>query len=536
MKRIIIFALCLVSVGAKAQWLSVVGSKQGTCPNSWTVLDWSGGTNGAAPTTGTLGSSTFGMPSGGSFTITDPNSTLTYATAANHSPFLTTPPCIGFTWPNTSTLGLQQANGVGGNSIVLNFTSPASAVVACIPMYTTIPQNAPSFGRVDTFYLSGPFVGLQFTGDGTLIEQTGEMGGSPVTYPGGEFFGPAWPTSTWQTTCNMLTTNGGGSTQSQATWDASGNYIAGSGFTTTNTTAYGAYQILIEGQVNTGPSGSVNNFGTMVACGLSTASTNCAFQPPGYQLVTPLDSPGPGTYTSTQSVTLSSPSAVAPVPASIHYSLSGTATCGSTVYSGAFNISSTATLSSVACLSGFPTSPTLSSIYSFLTLPYSDSFAGTSPLSTPWVDGFGGCSANFGTAIAPSAACEAWVGVFTYPSTIYIQAAIHFSGLTGPCVLNPSSGNGYCYLPHFSGNIYRIVSGGGAYVDMSCGISASGDVVKFQVTPGVAGSTPNSYVVTDVTTSTTLCSGVGGFNNVDSNLNPGMIIAPSDSIGPVIVD
>ena len=287
-------------------------------------------------------------------------------------------------WPNTSTLGLKIANGVGTSSITLNYSSPAATSVACIPFFTTIPQNASAFGRIDSFYLADPFVGLQITGSGTALNQDAELGGTPAI--GSEFGGPTWPTSTWQTVCNMVTTVGGTATQSQATWDASGNYIAGSGFTTTNTSAYASTNIEIEAGVNLGPASTSNYFGTFVGCGLVTASTNCTFPLiPGYQLVTPTDSPGQGIYGTTQSVTLSSPSAIAPTLAAMHYSTSGAATCGSTLYSGAFNVSSTSTVSSVTCSGGFPTSPALSSLYQIFNLPYTDSFSGTSNLTTPWL-------------------------------------------------------------------------------------------------------------------------------------------------------
>jgi hypothetical protein len=65
--------------------------------------------------------------------------------------------------------------------------------------------------------------------------------------------------------------------------------------------------------------------------------------------MTPTDAPGAGTYSSTQSVTLADATATY-----IMYSLSGTPACPATgtLYTGAFNISTTSTLKAIGCIGG----------------------------------------------------------------------------------------------------------------------------------------------------------------------------------------
>jgi hypothetical protein len=75
---------------------------------------------------------------------------------------------------------------------------------------------------------------------------------------------------------------------------------------------------------------------------------------------TPTDSPGAGTYSSTQSVTLS----CATSGASIYYTTDGsTPNATKTLYTGAFNISVTTTLKAIGIKSGYTNSSILSSVY-----------------------------------------------------------------------------------------------------------------------------------------------------------------------------
>jgi hypothetical protein len=67
-----------------------------------------------------------------------------------------------------------------------------------------------------------------------------------------------------------------------------------------------------------------------------------------------------------------------------------------------------------------------------------------------------------------------------------------------------SAGDGAFYFPSL-GSIYAVVGGSGTGNILTCGVSTSGDVVKLAISSGI-------YTVTDITTSTTLCSGTGAIS------------------------
>lgn len=78
------------------------------------------------------------------------------------------------------------------------------------------------------------------------------------------------------------------------------------------------------------------------------------------QLPTPTDSPGAGSYGSSQSVTLSG-GASSP---DLYYTTNGdTPTSGSTHYIGAFSIASTSTLKAIGIQTGWADSAVLSTLY-----------------------------------------------------------------------------------------------------------------------------------------------------------------------------
>ena len=82
-------------------------------------------------------------------------------------------------------------------------------------------------------------------------------------------------------------------------------------------------------------------------------------------VMTPVASPGAGTYIGPQVVSLSSPTS----GAAIHYTTNGsTPTCSSTVYSGAFDVNTSKTVKAIGCKTGMNPSAILSSYYNIL--PY----------------------------------------------------------------------------------------------------------------------------------------------------------------------
>jgi hypothetical protein len=89
--------------------------------------------------------------------------------------------------------------------------------------------------------------------------------------------------------------------------------------------------------------------------------TNSAVQSYSYTftVATPVPSPPAGTYTSTRSVTLSTGT----TGAAIHYAIGSTPNCSSTLYSTAISVSSSETVESIGCLSGYNNSAVDSAAY-----------------------------------------------------------------------------------------------------------------------------------------------------------------------------
>lgn len=80
-------------------------------------------------------------------------------------------------------------------------------------------------------------------------------------------------------------------------------------------------------------------------------------------------SPGAGTYTSTQSVTLS---VATTTGATIHYTTDGSAvSCSSTSYSGAFDVSSTTTVKAIGCKTGYVSDSPISDLYTIAAISIS---------------------------------------------------------------------------------------------------------------------------------------------------------------------
>ncbi|MDD5463956.1 MAG: chitobiase/beta-hexosaminidase C-terminal domain-containing protein [Candidatus Moranbacteria bacterium] len=121
-----------------------------------------------------------------------------------------------------------------------------------------------------------------------------------------------------------------------------------------------------------GTASPVSNDGSqwLWGCNGSGGGTNATCTAPIYvapldQVIAPTSSPAAGTYTSAQSVTLSS----ATSGATIYYTTNGsTPTASSTQYSGAISISSTTTLKAIAIKSGMTNSTVMSSAYT-ISLP-----------------------------------------------------------------------------------------------------------------------------------------------------------------------
>jgi hypothetical protein len=140
---------------------------------------------------------------------------------------------------------------------------------------------------------------------------------------------------------------------------------------------------------------------------------------------TPTASPIAGTYSSAQTVTLSTTTA----GASIYYSIGGTPTCSSTLYTAPITVAMTETLEALACKSGYNSSAVGSFVYTITSVSYTWTQIVAGPgtiISSPsgiscTSAGGAGCTATFpnGTVVTMTATpatgyyLRAWQGACT---------------------------------------------------------------------------------------------------------------------------
>jgi hypothetical protein len=332
-----------------------------------TITDWSACSNGTTPTVTLVNNSTFPAPGVGA-TVNNPNSLLTCTTAAHANPWIGTAPSLSG-WSNTSTTGLQYTGGAAGNNVQIeyNYTgSGANTGAMCVPVTTAILQNASAWGRADIAGLFGTgaddFVLTEMQGTGSYVQINLEYGAGTDFATDSSF-----PTSIKRTMCYQMNKTG---YDYMAAWDSSGNALPN---TLTTGAAQGATTYLI--QVGNGPgaqpapSGYTITFGTIFACGTVSSSTGCNFPlAPGLQLFPAVDSPGTGSYSSAQTVTISD----SPSSGAICYTVDGTTPTASngtcthgTTYLGSFTISGATILKEIASLNYYANSVVNTSYYKF---------------------------------------------------------------------------------------------------------------------------------------------------------------------------
>lgn len=140
--------------------------------------------------------------------------------------------------------------------------------------------------------------------------------------------------------------------------------------------------------------------------------------------------------------------------------------------------------------------------------PYTDNFTGSGSLSSCWTQttasGFVPLVRSSGYAV-PNAASSQGIAVYTgatFGSTQSIQCVLVWTAgnYSGCGIYTDTAGDGAYYIPNLNA-VYKLVagSGTGAYIS-GCSAFTSGDTVKVE-------GTPSATTVTDVTTSTVLCTG-----------------------------
>lgn len=146
------------------------------------------------------------------------------------------------------------------------------------------------------------------------------------------------------------------------------------------------------------------------------------------------------------------------------------------------------------------------------TPPVSDTFSGSGALCSAWTQtsasGFVPLVRSSGFAV-PNTSSSQGMAVFTgasFSSVQYSQAALTWQSgnYSGVCVGMSVSGTGACYFPNI-GDVYSVLNGSGVgSIVTGCSSLPSGNTVKLDVASGP------TYTVTDITTSTVLCTGSGG--------------------------
>jgi hypothetical protein len=165
-------------------------------------------------------------------------------------------------------------------------------------------------------------------------------------------------------TWTMSSTSGGGGTVTMPTFsEGTGTYLGTQTVTLSDTTSGATIFYTLDGsQPGTSAGGSTQQYSgpltvsssetikaLATASGMTTSATTSATYTIESQVVTPAFSPGQGTYTSAQTVSISTTSG-----ATIYYTTNGsTPTTSSTVYSGPITVSASETLKAYATKSGY---------------------------------------------------------------------------------------------------------------------------------------------------------------------------------------
>lgn len=345
---------------------------------SCSIEDYSTCTNGSQPTAACIKNSLFGSTVTGTYpqavNINDSTSALTIITAAKMVPWVGTAPTCASGFTNAGTGGMNMA---GGYTPPANYTifwdqnqvNTSTASSMCIAYMLNVPLSYGTiWGGVDSAdILTGNgfanFMTTNAANPGTAINWEMEIPGPGAVYPSVATLQP----NTQYNICEGI--NPSTNKTYIGIWNTSGQFIPGTLAEGTPTAAWsmiGTY-IGAGSTASSIPSGYWARYGDAMYCGYPSTQTNCPFPfAPGLAPLAPVDSPGAGSYTTPQTVTISD----APSSGNIYYTLDGsTPICSAGVgtngilYTGSFSIAFTLTLKEISCLPNYANSTVTSSTY-----------------------------------------------------------------------------------------------------------------------------------------------------------------------------
>jgi hypothetical protein len=318
----------------------------------YTVIDYSGGTNGVAPNATTLAAGTHGASGVTSWLVSDPDNALTYSTDAYHALGIDAPLlCTGGQYADTSTVGLNydttaSVTGIDRVRIYLpSFTggTVSDAVLATGWFRTSLPQNATVNCDCFTLYSAGGSIpGMSFAngilqGNGTAL--IGLLEGSTGGAIG------AMPSNTWLQWAILYDRSNATNGIRFAVLDASGNQY-GTTVIGPATDGFANQLVIGNNKLDTITTGYNIQFGSIMLCYEDCVAADFPFATVA-KIKTPTPSSSAGRYYPSISPTLTSEWSD-----TILYTTDGTIpACPSTgtLYTGAILINTTTTLKSIGC-------------------------------------------------------------------------------------------------------------------------------------------------------------------------------------------
>ena len=363
------------------------------------------------------------------WTITDATTGATFSTSAT----VNIPSLVG-----GSTAYVGFTGGTGGATAIQEILSwtytPGSG--------TTSPAATPTFSPAAGTYTSAQTVTISDTTSGAAIYYT--TNGTTPTTSSTKYSTPVSVSSTETIEAIAVASGYTNSAVASAAYTinipqtaatptfspAGGSYNSAQSVTISDTTTGAAIYYTTNGTTPTTSSTkysaaiSVGSSETIQAIAAASGYNNSAIASASYsitipQAATPTFSPTPGTYTSTQTVTISD----ATTGAAIYYTTNGTTpTTSSTKYSAPISVSSTETIEAIAVASGYTNSAVGSAVYTISTgspsINFGSGFTSTSGLQLNGSSIWNSAASRLRLTDSNSAGNETGSAFFTTPVNI----------------------------------------------------------------------------------------------------------------------